>query len=245
MSLHLPHLIDSSGSLTPAALIPFCAYQTNMTVLGQERLDLPFQPCNKFKPTVLEGQLCYSLDMSTIEKEKSKVGVGAGLMIFLDQGNNNGNTQNPDFSKHFTDEFRTLDLDASEDNDNSVRIYLNTLSSFTDSRSGSYALSSLKKMTGTDGFLQQTDAQKKCRNELFEDCQTELYIDTVQKKCGCVPWALSSALPAKVFFFINIINLSFILRFFKSALSATYPATQPSQGTFLTVGSPVRDSLRM
>ena len=121
-------------------------------------------------------------------------------MIFLDQGNNNGNTKKHDNFQHFKDKFRTLDLEASEYDDNSVRIYLNTLSSFSDSRSGSYALSSLKKMTGTDGFLQQTDAQKKCRNEFFEDCQTQSYIYTVKKKCGCVPWALSSAVPAKVLY---------------------------------------------
>ena len=119
-------------------------------------------------------------------------------MIFLDQGNNNGNKKQTDTSLHFHDKFMILDLEASEDNDNSARIYLNTLSTFSDFRSGSYALSSLKKMTGTDGFLQQTDAQKKCRNEIFEKCQAQSYIDTVQKKCGCVPWALVSALPQKV-----------------------------------------------
>ena len=161
VSLHLPHLMTSSGSLTPGALIPFCSYQNNLTILGQERHDLPIRPCNKFKPTVLEGHLCYSLDMNTIQKKKSKVGVGAGLMIVLDQGNNNGNKKLPDTSQHFRDKFMILDLEASEDDDNSARIYLNTLSSFTDSRSGSYALSSFKKMTGTDGFLQQTEAQKK------------------------------------------------------------------------------------
>ena len=136
--------------------------------------------------------------MSTIQKKKSRVGVGAGLMIFLDQGNNNGNKKQTDTSLHFHDKFMILDLEASEDNDNSARIYLNTLSTFSDFRSGSYALSSLKKMTGTDGSLQQMDPQKKCRNEIFEKCQAQSYIDTVQKKCGCVPWALVSALPQKV-----------------------------------------------
>ena len=66
MSLHPPHLIDSSGSLTPAALIPFCAYQTNMTLLGQTRQDLPFPVCSQFQPVLFEGQLCYSLDLATL-----------------------------------------------------------------------------------------------------------------------------------------------------------------------------------
>ena len=80
----------------------------------------------------------------------------------------------------------------------SARIYLNTLSSFTDFRAGSYAMTSLKKMTGTDSFLKQTDEEKKCRIETLEDCQARSYIDRVQEKCGCVPWALSTAQLTKV-----------------------------------------------
>ena len=80
----------------------------------------------------------------------------------------------------------------------SAKIYFNTLSSFTDYRAGSYAMTALKKMTGTDSFLKQTDEEKKCRIETPEDCQAKSFIESVQKKCGCVPWALSSALVTKV-----------------------------------------------
>ena len=55
VSHHAPHLIDSSGSLTPAALIPFCAYQTNMTLLGQKTEGINFIACSQFQPTLLEG----------------------------------------------------------------------------------------------------------------------------------------------------------------------------------------------
>ena len=70
VSLHAPHLIDSSGSLTPAALIPFCAYQTIVSNLGKTRRDLPFPVCNAFQPTPIEGQLCYFLNLSRIRTEK-------------------------------------------------------------------------------------------------------------------------------------------------------------------------------
>ena len=77
VSFHLPHLIDSSGSLTPAALIPFCAYQTNTTLLGQTRQDLPFTACSQFQPTILEGQRCYSLNLTAIDTGKAGTGKGA------------------------------------------------------------------------------------------------------------------------------------------------------------------------
>ena len=59
-------------------------------------------------------------------------------------------------------------------------------------------MTSLKKMTGTDSFLKQTNEEKKCRIETVEDCQARSFIDRVQEKCGCVPWALSTILGTKV-----------------------------------------------
>ena len=193
VSFHPPHLIDSSGSLTPVALIPFCAYQTNTILLGQTRQDLPFTACSQFKPTVLKGQLCYSLKLPSKDTVETKTGKGDGLVIIIDTG-----VQNTDETQNEESNVNPFALEHSGDNANSARIYLNTLSSYTDFRPGSYALSALKKMIGTDSFLKQTDKEKKCRTETLEDCQAKSYIDRVQNKCGCVPWAISSALVTKV-----------------------------------------------
>ena len=155
-----------------------------------------FTACSKFQPTVLEGQLCYSLNLSKIQTEKSSTGKRAGLVLVLDQGiENNENLQN----KIFLDNRRIpLDLEESEEGDGTARIYLSTLSSFTDHRAGSYGMSALKKITGTKRFMEQTDDIKMCQVQSFEECQTEKYLENVQKKCGCVPWALTSALPSEV-----------------------------------------------
>ena len=61
-----------------------------------------------------------------------------------------------------------------------------------------YALTALKKMTETDNFLKEIYEDKNCRVETLEACQARIYIDRVQEKCGCVPWAISSALLTKV-----------------------------------------------
>ena len=163
MSLHPPHLIDSRGSLTPAALIPFCAYQTNMTLLGHTRQDLPFTVCDQFKPTVLEGQLCYSLDLSSIKAEKSKSGERAGLLILIDQGVADQGKENTIDLNEMKEQIKEIDIKGPSQHENYARIYLNTLTSFTDNRAGTYALSSLKKITGSRNFLELTDDQKKCR----------------------------------------------------------------------------------
>ena len=193
VSFHPPHLMDSSGSLTPAALIPFCSYQANMSMIGDINNNLPFTACSQFRPTVLEGQRCYYLNLTSIDTGKSGKGKGAGLVIIIDIGvQNTDETQSEDSNEN------PLSLASSGVDASSARIYLDTLSSFTDSRAGSYAMTALKKMIGTDSFLKQTDEEKKCRIETVEDCQARSYIDRVQEKCGCVPWALSVTLASKV-----------------------------------------------
>ena len=59
-------------------------------------------------------------------------------------------------------------------------------------------MSVLKKMTGTDNFLELPSEGKNCQTDAFEDCQAERYITEVQTKCGCVPWALNLTPTQKV-----------------------------------------------
>ena len=159
MSLHPPHLVDTHGSLIPAALIPFCAYQTNMTLLGRKTQGINFTACSQFQPTVLEGQLCYALNLTSIYTGKTREGKKGGLLILLDQGGQSSQ----DIQEDEIDMEDTLDLESSGVDAGSARIYLNTMASFSGYSSGSYALTALKKMTGTDSFLNQTDEEKNCR----------------------------------------------------------------------------------
>ena len=164
VSLHPPHLTDSQDRLLPAALIPFCSYQGEM--LGKEVGG--FVACDKFQPTVLEGQMCYSLDLGKVGVGKSKAGKKNGLELVLDL-NTPGNEQ-----------------------ENVARIYLHTLSPFTDTRNGSYAMSALKKTSGTNGFIGMPDAEKKCQEQSTDECNTQKYFQNVQKECLCTMWVLDN-----------------------------------------------------
>ena len=193
VSNHPPHLIDSSGSLTPAALIPFCAYQTNMTLLGQTRQDLPFTVCDQFRPTLLEGQLCYLINLNMTENRKAKSGLRYGLVLILDPSE-----KEPENTEEIKEDITSLNFETVSNAKSSARIYLNTLASFTDYKSGSYGMFSLKKMTGMDNFLELPAEVNQCKVETFEECQAPKYIEEVQRKCGCIPWALNSTLSQKV-----------------------------------------------
>ena len=162
-------------------------------MLGKTKYGLNFTACSQFQPIVLKGQLCYSLNLTAIDTGKTETGKGSGLVIIIDIG-----VENTDETKIRDSNKNPLALEASEVDADSARIYLNTLSSFSDYRPGSYAMTALKKMTGTESFLIQTDEEKKCMLETLEDCQAKSFIGRVQNKCGCVPLALSSALAIQV-----------------------------------------------
>ena len=77
---------DPDGDTLPSALIPFCAYQSNLEIFGTSIPGLNFPVCNAFRPTILHGQLCYSLDIENmnLEEEKTKQGKEDGILIIVD-----------------------------------------------------------------------------------------------------------------------------------------------------------------
>ena len=70
-------------------------------MLGQKVPELGnITMCNKFQPTILDGQLCYSLDIAKLEVGPTKSGKANGLFLLLDpvpyqldSSNEDGNIQ--------------------------------------------------------------------------------------------------------------------------------------------------------
>ena len=76
---------NEKGQLPPSALIPFCSYQGDRNLLGQQRPELDnLTVCDKFEPTILEGQLCYSIDVAKLKKKPTEAGKSRGLFLLLD-----------------------------------------------------------------------------------------------------------------------------------------------------------------
>ena len=152
-------------------------------MMGKEIKELGIVACDKFQPIALEGQRCFSLDLRNVEDvNKSMTGKTSGLTLVLDPN--------------------TLETDMF------ARIYLHTLSPFTDFRNGSYAMSVLKKMTGTKGFLKNADEGETCQIEEFEKCNTREYVGLVSDKCQCTLWALNNGNSQQVHnFFLNFYNI--------------------------------------
>ena len=78
------------------------------------------------------------------------------------------------------------------DNVNSATIHLSTLDRFVDTKPGSYAMTSMKKMTGTSSFLDLPENIKDCQIEDQQRCFSRRYIEDLQNQCNCLPWALGT-----------------------------------------------------
>ena len=184
--LHPVHLIpDKEGQLPPSALIPFCSYQGETSMLGQRRKELNnLTVCDKFEPTILEGQLCYSIDVAQTLR-RPKEGKSNGLWILVDP--------NP-YKK-----------DIRADTRPQFKVRVQTLAQYTAFGPGEYAMSSLKMMSGTEKFKRLPENQKYCQARKREDCERERFFDDVRNNCDCVPWVLSAFENiAKVGAFLNV-----------------------------------------
>ena len=170
-SLHFAHIVGQTNETMPSLLVPYCSFPSK--ILGGKSSGYNFPFCDILEPVVFDGRLCYS-----VGKEfggKSKEGKENGLLLMINPG-------------------RKHDDKESE----SLQIYVHTLSGFSTYKTGSFALNSLKKMTGTSGFMDLPDEQKRCQVELREDCQAKEILHEMELQCGCVPWEIYSVARRKV-----------------------------------------------
>ena len=170
LSLHPVHLKpDTEGNLPPSALIPFCSYQGGHNLQGPQNSTY----CDKFEPTFLEGQLCYSLNVTKFERKTTKTGKQSGLFLLLDP--------NP-----YPMKSNDGSVKAARNDQESFKVYIHTLAENTAFGPGAYAMQALKKMTGTPSFYQLPDSQKECQVHSRERCQTEKFLIQVKDSCKCI-----------------------------------------------------------
>ena len=79
ISNHPPHIIIEEGKMMPSSFIPFCALGNNVSVVDQFSLPM----CDVFQPKLLDGELCYQLNMRDIKADINQGPLG-GLKLVLD-----------------------------------------------------------------------------------------------------------------------------------------------------------------
>ena len=195
MSNFPPHMVDAKGRLLPSSFIPFCTYQTNLLGLtNKDRKDLPFTACSQAQPTVLHGQLCYSINISDIAgNNTTKMGKSNGLLLLLDIGTETLTTEKSEAEQEVTPETKSFEKDKSNEHKTSAKVHVHTLSEFSNYGGSSfYTMSALKSMVASNSFMEFPNHVKKCQVEELEKCRISNFFKMVQEQCQCIPWQLAT-----------------------------------------------------
>ena len=86
MSNHPPHImIEDQQAVSPSSFIPFCSFGGNLSVMGKRIDKLSIPVCDKFQPTLLDGQRCYQVDVNELRNKVDKKKMASqGIELLLD-----------------------------------------------------------------------------------------------------------------------------------------------------------------
>ena len=144
--------------------------------------NISYPICTSFKPTIMEGQLCYKIQVN----ESSGQGKDNELLLLLDY--------QPELSLHVSSKpedkqnrtkVRNLNTVGSLNTD-SAKVHIDTLSSFVGFGGGIYEMTAVKRMTATDDFLKMPLKERSCKVERYQHCRTRKLLEG----CKCVPWEM-------------------------------------------------------
>ena len=98
-----------------------------MSVLGDKTPNFSIPVCSKFKPTVVEGQLCYQVDVNKFKDQvDTEKLMSHGLVMILDYNEDRMglDTRNTNESSHIKE---LGDMNKADEKKNAAKIYIETL----------------------------------------------------------------------------------------------------------------------
>ena len=84
---HPVHILDDNDNISPSAFIPFCSFQGSPDLLSREFANFSLPVCTSFKKRLLDGQLCYQIDVNTLVNETTAAGLQRGGLALLVDAN--------------------------------------------------------------------------------------------------------------------------------------------------------------
>ena len=96
---HPVHIRGEDGEISPTALVPFCEFSGNMSVMGVKINQFNVPVCNSFRPKIIRDQLCYTVDPNEY-KHKIDLKGELSLSLFIHY-NEDRQMENTDVSEKF------------------------------------------------------------------------------------------------------------------------------------------------
>ena len=185
------HLTNGECESIKTALIPFCEFGGDMSVMGVTMDDFDVPVCNSFRPKIVKDQLCYTVDPNEYKHKIDKKGE-LSLSLFIhyneDRQMEDGDQKKPKITidtigtSSLYEKF--FNLDFSEP----LELPLGY----------SYDFTFVKELIATDSFLTLDEDIRKCQVEPKNDCSTRKYLEDLKNKCQCLPFQLRSLIDQDV-----------------------------------------------
>ena len=204
---HPVHVLNDKGDLSPSAFIPFCEFGGNMSLLGVRNNNFKFPVCSAFRKKIVQGALCYQVDINNFKKEFTVSELRRGLTFLLDNNDDRQlsetvaedahpmNTHNNMVDKFldFGDHHKAMiHIDTiSGDNFFKIELHFLCLAPVMQYGGGNFALKNLKEIKVTSSFLGEAEDIRKCEgSQTFVECSEEVHKVFLKKiigTCQCVP----------------------------------------------------------
>ena len=119
------HILNRNGEFSRSSFIPFCSFGDKL--IGSKIDGFDMKVCNIFKPKLHYNQLCFETDLQELkDKDNLMNQLELGLTLVLDYNEerqiNQLNSKNGSVSKE--------EFSYNKHNDNSLSMYLDTISIF-------------------------------------------------------------------------------------------------------------------
>ena len=197
ISSHPVHIINSNGDRNPSALIPFC--RIGNKIIGDKIDEFLIPVCTGFKPKVLEGNLCYSLDLNNVGDDivfGNEKDYALTLYIDSNQERNLGglNKSLLQLDQELQDSGRRFMFGNKRGSGlklGEATLHIDSFYPYTSNGGGPYEMSSVKQIQTSSDF--HTIGQDKMLCQLEEtrrECSDRMLLTGAIDSCGCVPWHL-------------------------------------------------------
>ena len=202
---HPAHINNSSLS----SFIPFCQFGDDLSVLGRTVPQFRQPVCSAFQETVLEGQVCYQLDVNTYRARldwRASRQFGLGLLVDTNQELDSRAMYFRDIESNTKREASLRSYVRFEDS-SKVKIHLHTLGgggqfAITNLShqfflepivlygGGNYAMTGVKYISVSEEFLQLDLQTRNCQmEESLEQCKNRKYHQQIIAQCDCLPFS--------------------------------------------------------
>ena len=193
---HPVHILNNDGNRNPSALIPFC--QIGNKILGKKIDEFLLPVCTGFKPKVLAGSLCYSLDLKEMGDD---IVLGKGkdyaltLLIDLNQEKSLGASKR---SLSYSENDQTFAKKVIQGDSSGLHlagedifIHIDAFFPYSSTGGGLYEMSEIKQIETSADFKTIGQDKTMCQfDETMVECSNRELLTGAVDKCGCVPWHL-------------------------------------------------------